>query len=282
MTDTSLVSDTDASTGSRIPKAPAIPAGLPAGEAISTLVDAYGGQLYQLGLRFCGNADDAEDLVQETFMRAHKSWDGFQGNSSPATWLYTIASRACQRMKRPRAGQPMKIESLSELLPAHNAPLADPNLLADDPLESYIRAEAVTVLERAIADLPPNFRLPLVLKEIVDFSIAEIAKILGVKEQTVKTRVHRARLLLRKTLGEILPNRPASTPEHSRGACLDLLRLKQDALDKGVDFPLPDSELCIRCRALFDTLDLAHDACVRMNAGDLPPNLEALLKERYA
>lgn len=70
--------------------------------------------------------------------------------------------------------------------------------------------------------------------------------------------------------------------EHSRGACLDLLRLKQDALDKGVNFPLPDSELCVRCRALFDTLNLAHDVCVRMNTGDLPPKLAALLEERYA
>lgn len=255
---------------------------MPVGEAIPALVDSYGGQLYRLGVRFCGNEDDAEELVQETFIRAHKSWDRFQGHSSPATWLYTIASRVCQRMKRPRAGQPANIESLSALLPDHDAPLADPNLLAADPLESYIRAEAVAALERAIADLPPNFRLPLVLKEIADFSIAEAAQILGVKEQTVKTRVHRGRLLLRKTLSEILPSRPPSTPEHARGACLDLLRLKQDALDRGVDFPLPDSELCVRCRALFDTLDLAHDICVRMNAGDLPPKLQALLKEQYA
>ena len=111
---------------------------------------------------------------------------------------------------------------------------------------------------------------------------SEVAQILEIKEQTVKTRLHRGRLMLRKALSEVLPSRPASTPEHSRGACLDLLRLKQDALDKGVNFPLPDSELCVRCRALFDTLNLAHDVCVRMNTGDLPPKLAALLEERYA
>jgi len=111
---------------------------------------------------------------------------------------------------------------------------------------------------------------------------SEVAQILEIKEQTVKTRLHRGRLMLRKALSEVLLSRPASTPEHSRGACLDLLRLKQDALDKGVNFPLPDSELCVRCRALFDTLNLAHDVCVRMNTGDLPPKLAALLEERYA
>ena len=91
--------------------------------------------------------------------------------------------------------------------------------------------------------------------------LSEVASILGVKEATIKTRVHRARLALRKTLAEDLPRRDAPHPDHSRQVCLDLLGAKQEALDRGVDFPVPPEELCTRCKSLFSTLDLTYDAC---------------------
>ena len=62
------------------------------------LVNEHGGTLYSLGLRFCGDRTQAEDMVQEVFLQAFRAWDGFEGRSSVKTWLYTIATRACQRM----------------------------------------------------------------------------------------------------------------------------------------------------------------------------------------
>ena len=65
--------------------------GKPAAEALPMLIDRYGGRIYGLGVRFCGNEADAEDLVQEVFLQAFRKWDQFEGRSAPSTWLYTIA-----------------------------------------------------------------------------------------------------------------------------------------------------------------------------------------------
>lgn len=86
-----------------------------AAAAVSRLFEEHGARLYRLGLRFCGSADEAQDLVQEVFLQAFRKWDQFDGRSAPATWLYTIAARRCQRRHRRRAGEPRSLLSLSSL-----------------------------------------------------------------------------------------------------------------------------------------------------------------------
>jgi RNA polymerase sigma-70 factor (ECF subfamily) len=248
--------------------------------AIPKLVDAHGGRIYGLGLRLCGNEQDAEDLVQETFLRAYRHWHQFEGRSDPATWLYSIAARACRRMNRRRVGEPARVESLSELLRAGEATVPDVGTGAADQLDEQVRREAEETVDRAIGGLPPMFRQPLVLKEIADFSLAEIAGILGIKEATAKTRVHRGRLMLRKALAARLPQRAAPPPDHSRRVCLDLLSLKQEALDRGAPFPLPGEVLCERCRATFATLDLGHGLCIDLGQGQLPETLRIVIMQR--
>ena len=244
-------------------------AGDPAAKAIPMLLDAYGDRLYALGLRLCGSAADAEDLMQETFMQAFRKWDQYEGRSAPFTWLYTIATRACYRLHRKRAGEPARIGSLDELLPFGETRLAA--LPADDDvLGAQIQAEARSLVEAAIAALPVGFRLPLVLKDIVGLSIAEIARILDLKPATVKTRVHRARLRLRQALDEAIPRRegPAPPVPYSRQMCLDLLATKQRALDTGV--PFDEEIICERCRTVFRELDMAQSACRDLARGTLP------------
>ena len=245
----------------------------PADEALPLLVEAQGGRLFSLGLQFCGSREEAEDLVQETFLQAYRKWSQFQGRSSPATWLYTIASRICQRFHRRRSGEPDRLESLDELLPFGEARMAVVPERGRDPLAEGIRAEARRRTEVAIAGLPIAFRMPLVLKEIVGFSLAEIAQILGVKEATVKTRLHRARLRIRKALEGALPVEEVPPAAYSRQVCLDLLQAKQDALDRQVAFEFPNELVCERCSALFATLDLARDVCRDLARGQLPDGL---------
>lgn len=168
-------------------------------EAIPALLEKHGGLIYTLGRRKCGSHEAAQELVQETFLRAHKSWHQFEGRADPATWLFKIAVRACQRLKRPRVGQPQRMLALNELLPDSEKEIVafDEN---ETPLDDVLRREAYTLVENALGQLPPEFRLALVLKEIADFSVVEVAQILNLKEATVKTRVHRGRLMLRKVL----------------------------------------------------------------------------------
>lgn len=242
-------------------------------EAVRRLADIYGGQIFALGLRFCGNRADAEDLVQDVFLQAFRAWDQFEGRSSPKTWLYTIAARACQRMHRKRAGEPARVESLEELLPFGEPRIAVIPSEQEDVVQLEIRREATEQVEAAIASLPTNFRVPLILKDIVGFSVPEVARITGVEEGTIRSRVHRARLKVRAAVDHAIPrgSTDAPPPAYPKQVCLDLLAAKQDALDRGVPF---DSEIiCDRCRSVFASMDLARDVCRDLANNTLPADL---------
>ena len=114
----------------------------------------------------------------------------------------------------------------------------------------------------------------------MELSVAEIAAVLGIKEATVKTRVHRARLALHKVLVEELPQQAPSPGDHGRTMCLDLLKAKQEALDRGVEFPVSPRELCGRCESLFSTLELTVDVCHQLRSDALPAALRRNLLEK--
>jgi RNA polymerase sigma-70 factor (ECF subfamily) len=252
--------------------------GLPADEAVERLFELYGDKMFRLGCYQCGSDDEAQDLVQEVFTTAFRKWDQFEGRSEPSSWLYTIAVRVCRRRHRRRAGEPAAIDSLEDLLPGHAESMAivpEPG----NPLRDTIRNEVNEAVDGAIARLPVHYRIPLLLKEIAELSIEEVSGILGLKEATVKTRVHRARLMLRKELAGCLPQEDLPAPDHPQDMCMDLLRAKQEALDNNAEFPVPAEELCARCKALFDSLDFTQTVCLelRENAG-IPAELKELLR----
>ena len=251
----------------------------PASEAIPKLLELYGDKIHGLGLRLCGGPQEAEDIVQETFLSAFRHWDQFEGRAKASTWLFTIASRACQRMHRKRSGEPMRIESLENLLPAGTDSLPDPASLTMNPADVTLQRELEDVVHRGISRLPMRFRLPLVLKDLAEFKISEIAEILELKEATVKTRIHRARLTLRKELSDTLPQTQKAAPDHKRRICLDLLYAKQESLDLGFEFPMAEEELCSRCRAVFSTLDMLKDTCVCLADVRLPRAVQESLRQ---
>lgn len=261
---------------------PSARSGEPRDAVIPELLERYGGRIYGLGLKMCGTPQDAEDLVQETFLQAYRKWDQFEGRSLPSTWLFRIAARLCTRRQRRRAGEPKHLATL-DLLPSPDEPIVQVGDDALSPERLVSQKETREALEDALARLPETFRLPLVLKELMELSVEEVAEILGVKPATVKTRLHRARLYLAKELRRHLPRVDAPPPDHSRQMCLDLLKLKQEAMDRRGVFPVPQQEICQRCRSLFLTLDLATDTCRRLAHGELPPELRrALVAEMQA
>lgn len=250
---------------------------LSAERAIPRLLQQHGDTLYHLGIRICGNAAEAEDLVQDTFLLAYQHWDQFRGESSPKTWLYTIASRVCQRKKRLRSGQPKHIESLDELIPKQGDAVADV-WSERSPLEDAEYGESIERMSEAISELPLDFRMPLVLKDIAELSVREVASILDLNEATVKTRVHRARLHLRRKLASQLPARPDAQVADRR-ICLDLVRAKLDTMDKGGPFTVPDQVICHRCESLFRTLDLTQETCRQIGRGSMPDGLYDRLRQ---
>lgn len=166
------------------------------------LVDAYSGSIYRLGLKMLGNPQDAEDVLQNTFMNALVHLSSFEGRSSVATWLYRIATNEALMMIRKRKPeisleletQEGEAESIEDLKPAV---FADWSGL---PEEELLSMEGKNILDAAIQGLPETLRLVFILRDIEGLSIKETADTLNLTETNVKTRLLRARMYLRERL----------------------------------------------------------------------------------
>lgn len=165
-------------------------------DAFARLVEANQHKIYTLALRMTGNPDDAAELAQEAFLRAWRGLPGFQGESSFSTWLYRLASNVCidflrQEKRRRGAG----LVSLDGDDAAAEVP--DPRLTPEGEAE---RRELRQAVERGLEQLSSDHRQVLVLRELEGLSYAEIADALALEVGTVKSRLTRARLALRKIL----------------------------------------------------------------------------------
>lgn len=266
------------------PRAPAAPvAGAPAAVAIPALVQTHGSRLHALALRLCGNRSDADDVVQEVFLKAFRNWKGFRGDADPGTWLYTIALRSCHARRRTRGVVDRRMPAASQLMPWNETTVMQ---IAAAPEGTESRAEtneAIARVQAAITALPEHLRVPVVMKEVLEVSVRDVATALGLAENTVKTRLHRGRLALRKAMTARGAAVAAPPPVFEKQVCLDLLKAKMEAMDRGgrsAGFAVPQAEICSRCRAVFKELDLVQDACAKLGTGELPePVRSAILRE---
>lgn len=273
------------SSSRRSPRAIRVPikAHSPAEEAIPLLMREYGGMVHAVARRVLGTVAEADDVTQDTFISAFRNWSRFRGESDPGTWLYRIAIRAAGRQLRRRTRRRERAWSATEVMPFGNPRLADVPDDIQSPEAKRLRAEARDSVNDAISTLPPTFRIPVVLKDIAELSIEEIAGILGTKAATVKTRIHRGRLMLRAVLLEDTKRVPVPPPVYEKSMCIDLLRAKMEALDHGVPFPVQDELICDRCRKVFASLDLGFDACRHAaKDDDLPSEIRKLVMAEIA
>ena len=171
------------------------------------LVDAFSGPLYRLALKMLGNASDAEDALQNTFLKAFQYVDTFEGRSSLSTWLYRIASNEALMMLRKRRPEINFADSTVEEEDERNyAPVQFTDWCCL-PEEEYLSAEARKAMDRAVEHLPETLRIVFVLRDIEDLSIQETSEVLGLSETAVKTRLLRARLRLREELSSYYGDR---------------------------------------------------------------------------
>ena len=260
----------------------AVAAREPAQVALSRLFDSHADKIFGMGLRMCGSREDAEDLVQETFLRAIRGWSNFRGLSAPSTWLFTIAARTCKRLHRRKGDTPLRIESFYALLPSDDEGYLDLPSTEEGPLEGLLREEARAAVTEALHNMPIQFRIAFILKDLGEFSMAESAEILGVKEATVKTRVHRARLHLAKQLKRRMPKKKTAPPDFTRHVCFAIFKAKMDALDNGRSFKMPDEHVCHRCASMFASLDHSISTCKDLRHGGVPEPLRLLIHKEFA
>src|SRR5438876_10155554 len=174
--------------------------------AAERLVATYGDRAYRLATSITGNEQDAEEVVQDAFWTVVRKIDTFRGESAFGSWLYRIVANAAYQKLRTRQSRRRDV-SWDDVMPVfdergcHAVPLADWSPRVDDP---SIQTELRLALTSAIEELPDAYRSVLVLRDVRGLSNPEIAEVMGLSIPVVKTRVHRARLFLRKQLGDAM------------------------------------------------------------------------------
>jgi RNA polymerase sigma-70 factor, ECF subfamily len=167
-------------------------------ERFYELVKRYEQSLYNFGYRMCGNVQDTEDVVQETFLNIFRYLKSFRHESKFKNWMYKIATSTCIKKRRKSKFAPEKELSLDDFIPKdHSDQPTDIPDWAVLPLEKVLNDELADQLNTAILSLPDKYRVVIVLRDIEGFSTEEAAQILNLTPSNVKVRLHRARLFVR-------------------------------------------------------------------------------------
>ena len=164
------------------------------GDAFAELVRRYTRMLYNVAYRY--NQSAAEDLVQETFLRAYQHADSFSGRSKVSSWLYRICVNVCLTFQSKLGRPTTDIDEVSEL------ELTSPS--AESPESSAERGETYKMLEEGLRSLPSQQRMVFILRELQGLSYGEIADVLGMNEQAARTNLCRAKRRLQAWLDPIL------------------------------------------------------------------------------
>jgi RNA polymerase sigma-70 factor, ECF subfamily len=174
--------------------------------AYDTLVRKYERQIFRIAQHITQNREDAEDVMQDAFLKAYEKLDQFQGNAKFYTWLVRIAvNESLMRLRKRRSG---KMVSIDEDLETDEGTV--PRDLADwapDPEQNYSTAELADILRKTIQGLPRGFRVVFALRDIEGLSTEETAEALGLSVPAVKSRLLRARLQLRERLSRYFHRR---------------------------------------------------------------------------
>ena len=171
-------------------------------EAFEELVNRYENKIYRLGVNITGSPEDAEDVLQEAFLKAFQHLGEFRADSRFYTWLVRIAvNEALMKLRKRRSDRSVPLE---DEIGEDGEPI--PRELADwkpNPEQIFAQAEIEDILRDAAQKLPATYRTVFLLRDVEDLSTAETASVLNLSEGTVKARLFRARLMLREELSKV-------------------------------------------------------------------------------
>lgn len=173
-------------------------------EVFEEIVRRYQKKVYHTTYRMMGNPEDANDLAQEVFIRVYRNLERFQGKSSFSTWLFTIATNICRDELRKRQRR-VPVQSISEPIHFEDGELE--REIADEsmaPETMSLHRELHDEIQAVIEQLPTEQKEAIILRELQGFSYEEIAEIAGVSLGTVKSRISRARMNMRKGLSVLI------------------------------------------------------------------------------
>jgi RNA polymerase sigma-70 factor, ECF subfamily len=244
--------------------------------------------VFAFGMRLCGHREDAEDTMQEVLVKAIPYLPKFDNSQALAKWLYTVAKNRCLMSRRKSKFAPRQELSLDELMPdREELELLDSSSIPN-PETSTIRGEEGQRLREAIRALPPHYRIVLVLRDMEGFTDEEAGEITGLRPGTIRIRLHRARLFVRRELQNRQKHRRSrkSTPVPARtGRCRKMFAGLSDYLDGELDdFSCEEIEAhldgCEPCKKFLDSLRVAIQTCQSSPADSPDRHKTALLRKQ--
>ena len=176
--------------------------------AVHELAERYSPRIFQLAMRHVKNREDAEEITQDVLMKVYRKIGAFRGDSALSSWIYRITfNTAMSRLRTDRAGRAadqerervLAAEDSGEVTTRTPRQAADWSSLPDEEL---LRVQLRVAIQNAIQELPEIYRAPVVLRDIQGLTTEEASSRLRVKDQTLKSRLHRVRVMLRKQLGD--------------------------------------------------------------------------------
>jgi len=274
-------------------------------EAVEEAIGLLQNTVYSFSMKVCGHPEDAEDTMQEVLYRSLGHLAKIHDPQALAVWLYTVTRNRCWRMRRKSSNAPAHMLSLDELMPSDE----ELGLLLKDAGESpegnLLGHEQHQMRHQAILRVPPTLRIVLVLHDMEELTTGQVAQILGLQQGTVRIRLHRARLSVRKEMNQLLSNAvvpsataqaaPARTkrggPKSSRkpAECRDLFANLSEYLDGRIEPVTCDQmrahiEGCPSCVAFLHDLRAAIDRCRALEVPCDPavaPRLRTILTREY-
>ena len=239
---------------------------------------------FSFSMKVCGHREDAEDTAQETLIRAVPELSNFDSPEALAVWLYKVARSRCLMSRRRSKFAPKQNLSLDELLPDRGELQALTASREGGPEQQLLRAENREELQRAVLKIPPDYRMVLVLHDMEELSTAEVARITGLREGTVRVRLHRARVFLRNQLARKVRSAASDAKPQAALRCKRLFSMLYDYLDRELDPSLCRNMQshfgdCAPCKAYLASLEETVRRCKRHCTEELKAKVRAQVRE---
>jgi len=244
-------------------------------ESVDRALSLLQNTVYSFSMKVCGHQQDAEDTMQDVLLKSLPHLAKFDNPKALTVWLYKTAHNRCISSRRGNKNSPAQNLSLDELIPSRYELQKVLRSPGPDPEEALLSGEGAAQLKQAIMAVPLQYRMVLVLHDMEELGTEEVAKILGMREGTVRVRLHRARLFLRRRLSEteeggpaIIPYLHAAADEEAEAPlrCRQLFAALSDYMDGVIDDVMCDKmdrhlRDCKPCQAFLASLENAVAQC---------------------
>jgi RNA polymerase sigma-70 factor (ECF subfamily) len=238
--------------------------------AIAALLARHEGSIYRFALRLCRDPEDARDVLQETMLAAARGFPSYRGQAAVDTWLYTIARSFCIKQRRR-----VRVDSVSSDVEDGAREIPDPRASPDEVAMGHELGGAV---QRAMDELADPYREVLVLRDVEGLTAPEVAQVLGIGVDAVKSRLHRARVAVREKLAPWV-----GAVEAPVQGCPDVLALFSRRLEGEIDAHLCEEMEhhlagCPRCSAACDGLKRTLSLCAATRQAKVPPKVQVSVR----